>query len=86
MINFREMEKKKKFGILFIMGALVVVVLPTVASASNSLILGNLPQEYNKSIKIPRCSIDLLPRNQAREERSKLVAGYLSGFIGKMGD
>jgi len=37
MINFREMEKKKKFGILFIMGALVVVVLPTVASASKFL-------------------------------------------------
>jgi len=47
MINFKEMEMRKKLSILFIMGGLLVVILPAIVSASSHLILGNLQQAQN---------------------------------------
>jgi len=52
MINFKKMETKRKLGILLIASALLLIILPTIVSASNHLILGNLQQAQNSYMNL----------------------------------
>ncbi len=52
MINFKEMEKRRKLGFLLMASALLIFILPSIVSASNHLILGNLQQVQNNYINL----------------------------------
>lgn len=47
MINFKKMETGRKLGILLLMSALLMFILPSIVSAASHLILENLQQAQN---------------------------------------
>ncbi|HED05995.1 MAG TPA: cytochrome c biogenesis protein CcdA [Ignavibacteria bacterium] len=52
MINFKEMETRRKIGILIMVSALLMFILPVIVSASNHLILGNIQQAQNNYMNL----------------------------------
>ncbi len=52
MINFKEMKKRRKVGLLLLAGAFLMFLLPIFVSATNHLILGNLQQAQNSYLNL----------------------------------